>query len=158
MVKGRWRLAGVILLLLVQAALAAFLGFAALLHWKEIERFGPYRRPPHLPSAEKSLRVQLETAGMIGNAALGLGIGASVVLSFARLDASSTVRTAQRFSGWICLAAAGVMLLGALSVPRVDSPHNDMFPGLTFWASMIVTFLVAGAAFLIARLLRPSPF
>ena len=153
---GRWRLAGVILLLLVQTALAAFLGFFASVHWQESNRFHRKLAIEYTPIKEATLRYQLESAAAIVDVvAAGIAVVAllAAVVTANRLSAS---RPIHRFAGWLTLAAAFALLLAAFIVPRVGSPHDDMFHNLGFFTSALGLFLMSGCSFAIARLVRKT--
>lgn len=159
--KGRGRLAGVILLLVVQAALAAFLGFLAGLHGKEADRYEQYLHPPFTPKPEIVSRFQLETVAKVADVASFTVAGAAIALSliliwpWALFSSPRAVRTMHRAYGCVCLGMAACLVVVAFFVPRVGSPHNDMLPGLGHFVSAVTIVLLGGAGFGIARLLRP---
>jgi hypothetical protein len=154
---GRWRLAGVILLLLVQTALAAFLGFLATIHWDEGFRFYLNASLPYAKVREATLRYIMEFAGAAVDAACTVMALLLLLLVISRAKCLPSVRPAFRFAGGLYLFTFAGLFFAAFGVPMVGSPHDDMGKGLGFFISSAPVLLMSGCSFLIARLLRVTP-
>ena len=151
---GRWRLAGVILLLLVQTALAVFLGFLATIHWEESNRFHLKLGLEFTPKREAALRCTMEEIAAFADA-LAVGVFTVVLLlAVAKANQLPCMRSAFRISGGSFLFIAAGLFFAAFGVPRVGSPHDDMFAGLGFFLSSAPVLLMSGCSFGIARLLK----
>ena len=151
------RLGGVVVLLLVLTALATLLGFGVTIHWEEATRFHQYLHPPYDAKPETALRVRMEYGGAAIDAAMAGLIGFAVLLTLAKLNHPTFIRSAHRRLGWACFTFALVMLIGGYFVPRVGSPHNDMFPPVAYWASGIAAFLAGATAFGVSKLAKTEP-
>jgi hypothetical protein len=151
---GRWRLAGVILLLLVQTALAAFLGFLATIHWDEGFRFYLNASLPYAKVREATLRYIMEFAGAAVDAACTVMALLLLLLVISRAKCLPSVRPAFRFAGGLYLFTFAGLFFAAFGVPMVGSPHDDMFPGLGFFISSAAVLFMSGCSFGIALLLK----
>jgi hypothetical protein len=153
---GGGRVAGVFVLLSVQAALAAFLGFVAYLHSEEAGRYVRYLQMYSLHQNAAALRLVLETCGMIASSIIALVIGTAVILSTIKLSVPNYARQVQRICGWICFVFAFCNVLAAIITPRVGSPHDDMFPGLGHYISAFIAGIAGFTAMGISRVARPA--
>lgn len=153
---GRWRLAGVILLLLVQTALAAFLGFLATLEWDEAFQFYTRALLPYARIKEATLRYQMEFAAAAVDVVCVVVAVLLLLLVIGRAKRLPSARPAFRFAGGLYLFAFAGLFFAAFGVPLVGSVHNDMGKGLGFFISSAVVLLMSGCSFAIARLLRTA--
>jgi hypothetical protein len=144
------------LLLLVQTALAAFLGFLATIHWDEANRFLQRSGMAYVPVEKATLRYQMEGAAAVVDAVCAVVAALLLLLVIGRANRLPSVRPAFRLAGGLFLAAATVLFFAAFGVPRVGSPHDDMFAGLGFFISSAPLLLMCGCSFGVARLVKAS--
>lgn len=153
---GRSRFAGVILLLLVQTALAAFLAFLSTKHWEESNRFHRKLSLEFTPIKEATQRYQLENVAALTDAATAAFATVLLLGSTLASNNHSAFRKAHQIAGWLFLiCAAGLFYIGFI-VPRVGSPDDDMLPNIGFFASSVVALVMCGCSFVIAGLVKAS--
>jgi hypothetical protein len=133
------------------------LGFLATIHWDEANCFHGKLGIPYTPIKEASLRCTMEEVAAFADAFVSGAAGLLLLLTICRLGRLHSVRPAFRLAGGLFLFTAAAMFFAAFGVPRVGSPHDDMFAGLGFFISSAPVLLMSGCSFLIARLLGTLP-